>query len=426
MTWIQEVNQDLIPVVDDAFDLGNDLAPSRFRSLFAGRVIGWGGSSTPTIPVTQPGAVIGMDAGGAGTRTMSFGGGGSYEPIMAAVKLYANNGSSLALAEHYGGGSVMMGSCYAGGSTGSATLRTASDVYGAFCGGYSYAQGTGASLIETQSGGDGSLMWVYCVSGNGNNSALANGRGAFVQGVIDGGTGGSHTLQANGSKGGFVQGCVDGNSGSSAIETITGCGAFAQGTAKTGGIIRASADGALAQGTTGLAGQILAGGIGALAKGHAGGNVITASAGGAVALGDATAGNITASAVNSAQLGPGTNAVADSLQVGGSFLAKANGQHGGANAPLTLGAAATTFAAISNMMTVTGDAGANTIATITGGISGQYLCLLFVDGLVTITDNGTGTADTVNLSAAFTSAANTVLLLQSNGTSWFEVSRSVN
>ena len=97
-----------------------------------------------------------------------------------------------------------------------------------------------------------------------------------------------------------------------------------------------------------------------------------------------------------------------------------------ANAAISLGIGDTTFAATSDLMTVTGDSGANTIGTITGGYSGQVLRIIFVDTKVTITDTGTGVANTVNLSAAFTSAANTVLTLCFNGTSWREVSRSVN
>ena len=92
----------------------------------------------------------------------------------------------------------------------------------------------------------------------------------------------------------------------------------------------------------------------------------------------------------------------------------------------TLAAAATTLAITSNVRTVTGDAGGNTIATITGGVSGQLLTLIFADSLVTITDDATGTVNTVNLSAAFTSTSNDTLTLVFNGTSWREVSRSVN
>ena len=91
----------------------------------------------------------------------------------------------------------------------------------------------------------------------------------------------------------------------------------------------------------------------------------------------------------------------------------------------TLGAAVTTFAVTGEVMVITGDAGTNTIATITGGGT-QELTLIFVDGLVTITDTDAHTANTVDLSAAFTSADDTVLTLIFDGTSWYEKFRSVN
>lgn len=94
--------------------------------------------------------------------------------------------------------------------------------------------------------------------------------------------------------------------------------------------------------------------------------------------------------------------------------------------PETLGAGVTTFAVTGEVMVITGDGGANTIATITGGGTGQELTLIFVDANVTITDTDAHTANTVDLSAAFTSADDTVLKLVFDGTSWYEVSRSVN
>ena len=99
---------------------------------------------------------------------------------------------------------------------------------------------------------------------------------------------------------------------------------------------------------------------------------------------------------------------------------------GRTNQATTLAAAATTLAVTKDFVTLTGDGGGNTLATITGGATGQILTILFVDALVTITDDATGNAGTVNLSAAFTSSANDVVTLLSNGTSWFETSRSVN
>jgi len=92
----------------------------------------------------------------------------------------------------------------------------------------------------------------------------------------------------------------------------------------------------------------------------------------------------------------------------------------------TLGVGDTTLAITTNFITLTGDGGANTLATITGGVTGQIITILFVDGLITITDTDAHTANTVDLSAAFTSADDTILQLLFDGTSWYETSRSVN
>jgi len=89
---------------------------------------------------------------------------------------------------------------------------------------------------------------------------------------------------------------------------------------------------------------------------------------------------------------------------------------------LKLASGATTFNVASSYMVMTA-AGASTIATIGGGREGMILTLEFGDANITITDNATATADTINLSAAFTSAANDVLQLLYDGTSWREVSR---
>ncbi|TSC92959.1 MAG: hypothetical protein CEN89_324, partial [Candidatus Berkelbacteria bacterium Licking1014_7] len=125
--------------------------------------------------------------------------------------------------------------------------------------------------------------------------------------------------------------------------------------------------------------------------------------------------------------GSGTENLLD-LQVGSAskFVINNQGAHGSPNQTLTLGASATTFAVSSNVMTVTGDAGGNTIATITAGVNGQTLTIIFVDALVTISDDNTHAANSVDLSSAFTSADDTVLRLIFDGTSWYEASRSAN
>ena len=92
----------------------------------------------------------------------------------------------------------------------------------------------------------------------------------------------------------------------------------------------------------------------------------------------------------------------------------------------TLGVGAATFAVRSDYMTITGDSGSNTITTITSGVKGMELILRFVDALVTITDDNSQTADTINLNGTFVSANRTILRLFHDGTSWHELSRSAN
>jgi len=94
----------------------------------------------------------------------------------------------------------------------------------------------------------------------------------------------------------------------------------------------------------------------------------------------------------------------------------------------TLGSGVTTFALTSNSITLTGDGGANTLGTITGAEIGVYV-IEFVDGLITVTDTDAGTADTIDLlgtATNLTSADDTTLMIWYNGTSFLEVSRSVN
>src|SRR3990167_6020229 len=92
---------------------------------------------------------------------------------------------------------------------------------------------------------------------------------------------------------------------------------------------------------------------------------------------------------------------------------------------LTILVGATSFNVTSNYMVITA-AGAVTIATIIGGYEGQILTLEFTDANTTITDDATDAANTVNLSAAFTSTDNDTMRLLFDGMSWREVSRSVN
>ncbi|MGR3177019.1 MAG: hypothetical protein ACUZ8E_03055 [Candidatus Anammoxibacter sp.] len=96
------------------------------------------------------------------------------------------------------------------------------------------------------------------------------------------------------------------------------------------------------------------------------------------------------------------------------------------NKAITLGSGVTTFAVTANGMTVTGHSGSNTIATIIGVTNGGFLTLIFTNNKVTITDDNSHAADSIDLNASFTSADDVVLRLEHDGVSWYEVSRSTN
>lgn len=100
----------------------------------------------------------------------------------------------------------------------------------------------------------------------------------------------------------------------------------------------------------------------------------------------------------------------------------------------TLGVAATTFAVVNNVMVVTGDSGGNTVATISAGVDGQRLTLVFTNDKVTLTDTAVAaaTSNKICLTGAYTSAAGDTMSLvlapvgASGASVWLEVSRSVN
>ena len=81
----------------------------------------------------------------------------------------------------------------------------------------------------------------------------------------------------------------------------------------------------------------------------------------------------------------------------------------------------------SNIISVNGDAGGNTISTISAPVKGVYT-FIFNDALVTIVNDDTHATNTVDLqgTADLVSADDLVLQLVYDGTSWYEISRSEN
>lgn len=87
--------------------------------------------------------------------------------------------------------------------------------------------------------------------------------------------------------------------------------------------------------------------------------------------------------------------------------------HGGAAV-----ASAATITPTGNVFHVTGTTG---ITAVTAMASGTKICIIF-DGVLTVTDDGAA----LNLAGNFSTTANDVLCLISDGTNWVEASRSVN
>lgn len=92
----------------------------------------------------------------------------------------------------------------------------------------------------------------------------------------------------------------------------------------------------------------------------------------------------------------------------------------------TLGVGVATFTVVGEAMEITGDGGANAVTTITGGVTGQILILTFVDGFVTMTNDDGHGANTLDLAGNLVSADDSMLTLFFDGTSWYELARSVN
>lgn len=89
---------------------------------------------------------------------------------------------------------------------------------------------------------------------------------------------------------------------------------------------------------------------------------------------------------------------------------------------VTMAAAAETFAATAEIMTVTGDAGTNTLKTITGRTL-DHLTIVFQDALITVQHNASHAADTINLKAGvdLVSSQYKTLRLVHDGTAWLEI-----
>ena len=261
-------------------------------------------------------------------------------------------------------------------------------------------------------------------------------------------------LSCAGGAGGAGSGTnISGGAGGAATYTA-GVGGVATGTG-TGGVGGTtnvtSANGGASAGASGTAG---AGGAITIVAGNGGAtNGGTGAAGGAVNIngGDAT-GGATDGAVN-----VGTGATTSAVGIGATGItttnngaltctqtltANGNSTIGDAEADTATVNAITDFVSIArettganvasgtaitlgndgNLFTVTGT---TTVTTTVAKPAGTRVCIIF-SGTLTFTDDDTPGADKMRLAGNFSTTANDTICMVSDGTNWFEISRSVN
>ena len=253
-----------------------------------------------------------VQATGYGASAMGFGksqGGSSY--------IYSS-----------GAGSFASGFAESSLAFGKAFVMASSD--GAFAQGQcTHTGGSGQSVIQASSVGAHASGSVYGNVASGINCKIAaSGGGSFARGVANQGDIHSDSFGSFANGFSYGVGSVIGAEGDGATALgyawnggsiyATQSGAFAFGWAYgTGSTIQSYSLGSLAFGAVEDAGIIRASGTGSFAGGYANaGFDIMATFAGSFAFGRANTGNILASALNAVQFGEGTNAIADSLQIG--------------------------------------------------------------------------------------------------------------
>lgn len=213
------------------------------------------------------------------------------------------------------GGSLVFGASQDG------IISTYGAAYGALAGGSARATLVGPATGYIRAG-SGAIAVGRALGVDYTSYIQALGHGSRAGGLaIDGGIVEAPITGYGGAAQGYVYGF-------GARISASGKGAFAFGSAQRASgpyfaSIAASAWGAFAFGHVQGTADITASAYATLAGGYAyGGYSIAASAKGAFAFGATTTGSVVASAINATQFGPGTNALADSLKVGGTFRFK--------------------------------------------------------------------------------------------------------
>lgn len=320
----EQTFQNVRPDADDSRTLGLDNA--RWSDVSTRRIRAVDSSGAGTINFDQAAGTSGAMFGFARAVSASSNAtlrlantSANFRPALVAGLAYSSS-TGFALVEATRGGSTAIGSAFSYGA-GNAALQA--NGYGTFVGGYAYCTGTSGDMtVYAKNTAPGSFVWGYATGSTSATGAIgaAQSAGGFACGRAAGGAIKTITCRGDGS---FAQGFVTG-SGSTLTSTIraNGQGSFAQGSVNATGAnsdITPNGTGSFAQGAVGN-GSITTNGQGAFAQGIATNANIQADGAGSFAQGNASGTSIIASAANSVQFGPGTNALADSLQVGSAGL----------------------------------------------------------------------------------------------------------
>ena len=280
--------QDVVPD-DEANDRAVGAEGGRYHRMFGD--LGVFVASANPLDIDLPtnadnGGIIGGSQSGAGTTRHIFGAG--VDAVALLGRATAGAGAT-AILDASGAGALLMASAYAAAGS---DARVTANGFGNTIQGYAYARNGGTALIQANY----STNFV-------NGYAFASAAGTFA------------TIETNGS-GGLVRGQANGSGAALSHGKIST--SYPSVGAMSGGA-------AIAQ-TGAFHAFITAGSYGSFAHGWAYSETadadITASGAASFAFGAARSVDIIASAENSVQWGPGTNAEANSLQVGGNIRLK--------------------------------------------------------------------------------------------------------
>lgn len=277
-------------------------------------------NTTRTFGTNQTGIMAGNQVRqGLGTATHKMTG-GAFKAAICCGNAWAT-GAGNAILDNSSGGSSLFGSAFSYGA-GNATVKATS--FGNFTAFYTYCTGKDHTFTNAAPGG---FLAGYS-QGPGQIDCTNSGPGAFCNIRPQNGHATAALTITNSGTGCFTSGHIWKTSTTAMTFTNSCVGGAFIGAVKDGNITITNGINVGGASFMGFANgaSVSVTGAGAGVRGIArGGNNMSATGGGAWAFGDSNTGVIAATASNTTQFGPGTNATANSLQVGANTNLRADG-----------------------------------------------------------------------------------------------------